>query len=67
MWLKVGDNLTHIGIISYSTDIRVDLSLGGRFNKSDLLSLIWAIDYKEEGRNTADAIDEMRNMFYRLL
>ena len=63
MWLKVRENLTHIGVVSYSTHIRVDLTLGEYFEKSDVLSVIWAIDYMEADRNTADAIDEMRNMF----
>ena len=67
MWLKVGENRTHIGIISYSTDVRVDFSLGEHVKNSDLLSLIWGIDYMGDGRNTAEAIDEMRNMFNRLL
>ena len=63
MWLKVRENLTHIGVVSYSTHIHVDLTLGEYFEKSDVLSMIWAIDYMEGDRNTAGAIEEMRNMF----
>ncbi|KAI0239671.1 hypothetical protein LSAT2_009633 [Lamellibrachia satsuma] len=61
--LKVGENQTRIGMISYSTMVRSDFYLGQYFETSVILPLIWASDYMAGMTNTADGIDEMRQMF----
>ena len=61
--LKVRKNQTRIGVVSYSTMVRADFYLGEFFNVSDILPLVWAIDYMAGVTNTADGINEMRDMF----
>ncbi|KAI0239670.1 hypothetical protein LSAT2_009632, partial [Lamellibrachia satsuma] len=43
--------------------VRSDFYLGQYDESSDMLPLIWAIDYMAGVTNTADGIDEMREMF----
>ena len=63
MCLKVGKSQTRIGMVSYSNMARSDFYLGQYFEISEILPLIWAIDYMAGLTNTADGIDEMREMF----
>ena len=63
MCSKVRQNQTRIGVVSFSTMVRSDFYLGQYFERSEMLPLIWAIDYMAGVTNTADGIDEMRDMF----
>ena len=63
MCLKVGKSQTRIGMVSYSNMARSDFFLGQYFEISEILPLIWAMDYMAGLTNTADGIDEMREMF----
>ena len=54
-----------IGVISYSTMVRTDISLGEINNASLLLDEIWKIEYMAGVTNTAEAFTAMRDMFTR--
>ncbi len=56
-----------IGVISYATTVRVDISLRDTNNASLLLDLLEEIEYMAGVTNTADALAAMRNMFERYL
>jgi len=43
--------------------VRADFYLGEFFEVSEILPLVWAIDYMAGVTNTADGINKMRDMF----
>ena len=55
----------HIGVISYSTMVRTDISLGDINNVTLLLNEIWEIEYMAGVTNTAEAFTAVREMFMR--
>jgi len=61
--LKVRENQTRIGVVSYSTMVREDFYLGEFFKMSQILPLVWDIEYMAGVTNTADGIELMRVMF----
>ena len=63
--LQVGADDTHIGVISFSTKARQDISLRQYNKTSDLTSAIWDIDYMAKATNFIDAIQSMQLMFKR--
>ena len=63
MCLKVGENQTRVGVVTFSNMVRSDFYLGQYNDILEMLPLIWAIDYMAGMTNTADGIAEMREMF----
>ncbi|KAI0220620.1 hypothetical protein LSAT2_027886 [Lamellibrachia satsuma] len=63
--LHVGADDTRIGVISFSTKARQDISLRQYNKTSDLTSAIWDIDYMAKATNFFDGIQSMQLMFKR--
>jgi len=62
--LKVSEHQTRIGLVSYSTMVRLDILLGEYFTaEPDMLPEIWQTPYMAGVTNTADGILEMHKMF----
>ncbi|KAI0232634.1 hypothetical protein LSAT2_017058, partial [Lamellibrachia satsuma] len=61
--LKVRDDQTRIGIVSYSTMVRTDITLGQYTETDDIVAATWGIEYMAGVTNTAGGIDRMREMF----
>ena len=62
--LKVAEDQTRIGVVSFSNTARNDIYLGEYDDpEPDMLAAIWDIPYMAGARNTADGIRSMHDMF----
>ena len=63
--LNVAADETHVSVISYSTEVRLDFDLDEYFDKAELESIIWEVAYMAGTTNTADGIRLMRDVYSR--
>ena len=61
--LKVTKDQIRVGVISFSTMVRVDISLGQFDDVSLLTEAVWDIDYMAGVTSLKDALREMQDMF----
>ena len=52
----IGPNNIRVGVVTYSTDVRLDVALNEHMRKQDLQHAIGQIQYMEGGTRTSDAI-----------
>lgn len=63
--LNVAYDETHVSVISYSTEVRLEFDLDEYFNKQELETMVWDIQYMAGTTNTADGIRLMRDVYSR--
>ncbi|KAK2186747.1 hypothetical protein NP493_190g03002 [Ridgeia piscesae] len=61
--LKIREDQTRIGVISFSTTVRTDISLGEITDTDELINKVWDIDYMAGVTNTAGGLKLMHEVF----
>ena len=56
--LQISDDIIRVGVISYSTDVRVDVDLGAVSDVNELTDAVWAAEYMAGITNIADGLAE---------
>ena len=61
--LDIGSDETRVGVVSYSTEVSLDLGLGDNNDMDDIEEAIWGIPWMAGYTNTADGIRLARKEF----
>ena len=56
--LQISDDVIRVGVISFSTDVRIDVDLGALSDVNELTDTVWAAEYMAGITNIADGLAE---------